>query len=149
METAFDDFVSDLDSAVVVDDSAAAPKRKKSKTSPTQRTLKYFRKHGCDLVAVVEKWNQHMHGGRGGRQDLFGIIDVIAIRDKQVVAVQCCSTDVAGHVDKMVEAVFKNPETKTECLVLPALFAAGIKVYVHGWRKNSLGKWILREVELS
>lgn len=157
-----EDLVDDLDDAEVVGEAherrlageiAAAdvvPKRKRGKgTSPTQRSLKYLRKQGCALVAVTEKWNPHMNAGRGGRQDLFGVIDVLAVRDDAVIAVQCCSTDVAGHVTKMVEATFKNPELKTECLVLPALFGAGIKVYVHGWRKNSVGKWILREVELS
>jgi hypothetical protein len=49
----------------------------------------------------------------------------------------------------MADAMFKNPELGTECLVLPALFKAKISVYVHGWSKNSKGKWILREVELS
>ena len=90
-----------------------------------------------------------MHGGRGGRQDLFGIIDVLAINDDQVIAVQCCSNDVSGHINKMVEATFKNPETETESLVLPALFKANIKVFVHGWTRDSKGKWKLREVELS
>ena len=147
-----DELVDDLDDAEVVDGPeplSPGEKRKKSRTSPTQRTLKYLRKQGCQLVAITEKWNPYMNGGRGGRQDLFGIVDVLAIKDDQVIAVQCCSTDVSGHVTKMANATFKNPELKTECLVLPALFAAKIKVYVHGWRKNSLGKWILREVELS
>ena len=146
-----EDLVDDLDSAEVVDDREPAPatKRRKSKTSPVQRTLKYLRKEGCQLVAIVEKWNPYMNGDRGGRQDLFGIIDVVATKDEQILAIQCCSTDVAGHIDKMVEATFKNPETKTECLVLAALFKANIKVFVHGWRKGSDGKYVLRQVELS
>ena len=151
--TPFDDLADDLDSAEVIDGAAPVepgPRRKKSKTSPTQRTLKYLRKHGCQLVAVTEKWNPYMNGGRGGRQDLFGIIDVLATKDDQVIAVQCCAgSGVSEHIKKMVDATFKNPETETECLVLPALFAAKIKVYVHGWRKDAKGKWILREVELS
>jgi hypothetical protein len=90
-----------------------------------------------------------MNGGRGGRQDLFGIIDIVATKDDRVMAIQCCSSKVSEHIDKMVEATFKNPETKTECLVLPALFKANIKVFVHGWTRNSKGKYVLREVELS
>jgi hypothetical protein len=146
------ELVDDLDDAEVLDGPepvGSGQRRKKSKTSPTQRTLKFLRRQGCELVAVTEKWNPYMNGGRGGRQDLYGIIDVLAVKDGQVIAVQCCSTDVSGHINKMVEATFKNPETETECLVLPALFKAKIKVYVHGWRRDAKNKWILREVELS
>lgn len=142
------ELLDDLDDAPIVDapGAAAAPaKKRKNKTSPTQRTLKYLRKNGCQLVAITEHWN----AWAGIRQDLFGIIDVLAIKDKTVIAVQTTSTGVSGRIDKIVEATFKNPETKETHRVLPALLGAGIKVYVHGWRKNSLGKWILREVELS
>jgi len=31
---------------------------------------------------------------------------------------------------------------------LPAVLAAGWQVTVHGWRKNSKGKWVLRESEV-
>jgi hypothetical protein len=148
-----EDLRDDLDEAEVLDGPEpleAGKRRKKSKISPTQRTLKYLRRQGCQLVAITEKWNPYMNGGRGGRQDLFGIIDVLAVRDDQVIAVQACAASgISEHVNKMVEATFKNPETETECLVLPALFKANIKVFVYGWRKNAKDKWVLREVELS
>lgn len=125
---------------------AEPKKRKKSKTSPTQRSLKYLRKQGCELVAVVEHWNPWANI----RQDLFGIIDVIAIKGDQTIAVQSCSgTDVSKRVAKMVEATWKNPETKTEHLVVDSLLRAGFKVFVHGWKRNAAEKWVLREVELS
>ena len=146
META--EILDDLDNAEVAEESpstVSGKPRKKSKTSPTQRTLKYLRKNGCQLVAITEHWN----AWAGIRQDLFGIIDVLGIRGEEVIAVQTTSTGVQARIDKMVEATYKNPETKETHLVLPALFKAHIKVYVHGWRKNSRGKWILREVELS
>lgn len=147
------ELADDLDDAEVIGDAptpigsdpSAPNRRKKSSMSPTKRTLKYLRKQGCQLVAVTEHWNPFANV----RQDLFGIIDVLAIRDEDVIAVQTTSTGIQARIDKMVEAEYKNPETKTKCLVLPALFKAGIKVYVHGWRKNSKGKWILREIELS
>jgi hypothetical protein len=146
------ELVDDLDNAEVIDGPEPVEpgkRRKKSKTSPTQRTLKFLRRKGCELVAVTEKWNPYMNGGRGGRQDLFGIIDVLALKDGQVIAVQATASGVSERITKMVEATFKNPETETECLVLPALFKANIKVYVHGWRRGAKGKWTLREVELS
>ncbi|MHB1530468.1 MAG: hypothetical protein ACYCXT_13820 [Acidiferrobacteraceae bacterium] len=55
--------------------------------SPTQRTLRHLRKAGYPLVQVVEKWNPHA----GVRQDLFGIIDVLAVGPGGVLAVQCTS----------------------------------------------------------
>jgi hypothetical protein len=154
-----DDLVDDLDDAEVIDRqqegrlaaeiSAAdvVPKRRRGKgTSPTQRTLKYLREQGCQLVAITEKWNPHAMI----RQDLFGIIDVLAIKDEQVIAVQACSGgDVSKRIDKIAEAEFKNPVTQETCLTLAALLKAKIKVYVHGWRKNAKGDWELREVELS
>lgn len=128
-------------------DVGAKRKRKKpSKTSPTRRTLEYLRKQGCELVAITEHWNPFA----GIRQDLFGVIDVLAIKDTEIIAVQTTSIGgVSKRVKKLADATFKNPETKTECLVIEALLRASIKVYVHGWGKDSRGKWVLREVELS
>lgn len=104
--------------------------------SPTQRSLEYLRKSGCQLVAVVERWNMHAKI----RQDLFGIIDVLAIGvDDAIIAVQSTSaSNVASRITKMAESDS-----------LPIILKAGIKVYVHGWKKGSNGRWQLREVELS
>lgn len=55
-------------------------------SSPTQRTLKVLRDEGW-LVAVVEKWNNHVNQ----RIDLFGFIDIIAIRENETLAVQATS----------------------------------------------------------
>lgn len=115
-------------------------------SSPTQRTLAYLRKQGCQLVAITERWNPHAHI----RQDLFGIIDVLAIHGTDVIAVQTTSAShVAERISKMVEAEYTNPETGITALVLAALLKANIKVYVHGWKKQTNGRWQLREVELS
>lgn len=56
--------------------------------SPTQRTLKWLRNQGY-TVAVVERWNPYAKV----RQDLFGFIDLVAIRagENGVLAVQCTS----------------------------------------------------------
>lgn len=104
--------------------------------SPTQRTLEYLRQQGCQLVAVTEKWNPHAKI----RQDLFGVIDVLAIdANNAVVAVQATSGDnVNARVTKLADSV-----------ALPILLKAGIKVFVFGWRKAASGRWTLREVELS
>jgi hypothetical protein len=159
METSFAD-LDDFDNAENTDpaheaklaaelaaDVHAKSKRKRSKITPTRRTLQYMRKDlKCELVQITEHWNPFA----GVKNDLFGVIDVLGIRGTEIIAVQATSTsNVSSRVAKLVEATFKNPETKTECLVIDALIRAGIKVYVHGWGRDAKGKWVLREVELS
>lgn len=108
-------------------------KRKSKPKSPTARSLEHLRKSYA-LVQVVEKWNPHARI----RQDLFGIIDVIAVSDTEIVGVQSTSGDnVVARVAKIAESD-----------ALPILLKAGIRVIVHGWRKNAAGRWTLREVEL-
>lgn len=102
-------------------------------TSPTQRTLQYLRDAGYPLVQVVEKWNPYARV----RQDLFGIIDVVAVGD-DIVGVQATS---ASNVSARIQKITDSP-------ALPILRKAGIRVLVHGWRK-SRGKWVLREVDVS
>jgi hypothetical protein len=103
--------------------------------SPTQRTLDYLRKLGFPLVQVVERWNPHARI----RQDLFGIIDVFAVSETEIVAVQSTSgSNVASRLTKIADSA-----------ALPILRKAGIRVLVHGWRKAANGRWTLREVDVS
>ena len=102
--------------------------------SPTQRTLRHLRAAGYPLVQVVERWNPHAKV----RQDLFGIVDVLAV-GSDIVGVQATSgSNVAKRVTKL-----------TESEALPLLRKAGIRVLVHGWRKAASGRWTLREVDVS
>ena len=102
-------------------------------SSPTQRTLAHLRKLGYPLVQVVERWNPYARI----RQDLFGIIDVVAVGE-DIVGVQATSySNVTSRVTKI-----------TESAALPVLRKAGIRVVVHGWRKVR-GRWALREVDIS
>ena len=103
--------------------------------SPTQRTLQELRKRGL-TAAVVERWNPHAKI----RQDLFGFIDVLAVGDDGVIAVQTTSND---HVSDRLKKVLAHDNYKP-------VTAAGIKVYVHGWMKSrSTGRWTLREIDCS
>ncbi|HOY71474.1 MAG TPA: hypothetical protein PKV03_13090 [Methylotenera sp.] len=102
-------------------------------TSPTQRSLKYLREQGY-TVAITEKWNPHARV----RQDLFGFIDMLGIKDGQTLAVQTTSSSSFSERKKKIEA-HEN---------LPLVLAAGWQVSVHGWRKNSKGKWVVREGEV-
>lgn len=102
-------------------------------SSPTQRTLKHLRDAGYPLVQVVERWNPYA----GVRQDLFGIVDVLAV-GADIVGVQATS---ASNVSKRVAKITDSP-------ALPILRKAGVRVVVHGWRKVN-GRWTLREVDVS
>ena len=102
-------------------------------SSPTARTLAHLRAAGYPLVQVVERWNPYARI----RQDLFGIIDVVAV-GADIVGVQATS---GSNVSKRVAKI-------TESEALPILRKAGIRVLVHGWRKVR-GRWQLREVDLS
>jgi hypothetical protein len=92
--------------------------------SPTQRTLKYLREQGY-RVAVVEHWNQWSRT----RQDMFGIIDVVAIGKGITIGVQCTS---AANVSARVHKIADHEST-------PWLREANWQLEVHGWKKGKRG----------
>ena len=102
-------------------------------SSPTQRSLKLLRKAGY-RAAVVEKWNPHAKI----RQDLWGFVDVLAIRKGETVAVQACHySDVSKRVEKIA-----NHEN------VGAVREAGWRIIVHGWHKVGR-RYQVREVDVS
>lgn len=96
--------------------------------SPTALTLRHLRAEGWPLVEVVEKWNPHAKI----RQDLFGVVDVIAVRPGATLAVQ---TTTAAHVADRIRKVQEHSN-------LPHMLDAGWDVVCHGWAKRS-GRWVL------
>lgn len=102
-------------------------------TSPTQRSLKYLREEGY-LCEVVEKWNAFTKQ----RKDLWGWCDILAIRKNEVLAVQVTASAVSNRIKKIQES-----ETVAK------VREAGIRIEVHGWRKNSKGKYVMRIEDIS
>lgn len=103
--------------------------------TPTKLTLRKLREDGWPLVEVVEHWNPHARV----RQDLFGFVDVIAVRRDETLAVQ---TTTAGNVSARVRKIADHPN-------VGAVREAGWRIVVHGWAKQA-GKWVLtREVDVS
>ena len=101
---------------------------------PTARSLKLLRERGY-RCAVVEKWNPHARI----RQDLFGVVDILAIKGPETLAVQATSgSHVADRVTKIAESE-----------AIADIRAAGWSFYVHGWRKLANGRWEVREVDVS
>ena len=96
--------------------------------SPTQRSLAFLRAEGY-TVAIVEHWNAFAKI----RQDLFGFVDLLALRPGETLAVQTTSGD---NVSKRIAKIAEHE-------LLPRVLEAGWIVEVHGWRKIK-GKWEVR-----
>jgi len=98
--------------------------------SPTQRTLKALKQMGYKC-AVVERWLQHVWRapgqGRGVRQDMFGIIDIIALTPTGVLGIQSTGRDFAGH-HRMLTC--EKQEACINWLITP-----GTALELWGWRK--------------
>jgi hypothetical protein len=119
-------------------DAPAERPRKKSKTSPTARTLAYARKRGW-LANVTERWNPHAFV----RQDLFGFCDVLVLDGRPgALAIQAtaASNNAAPRMRKLEE--------------LPAVRAwllASLRVEVWSWRKvgaaGARKTWSVRRVK--
>jgi|TARA_B110000263_G_scaffold173151_1_gene151040 hypothetical protein len=104
--------------------------------SPTQRTLKRLRESGeYPLVQVVERWNAFAKI----RQDLFGIIDILAIDTKgNTVGLQVTSySNISARIKKM-----ENSDA------ISHLRDANWQLIVEGWHKKD-NKWVSRIVDIS
>lgn len=94
-----------------------------SKVTPTQRSLKHLRKAGY-LVAITERWNPFAKI----RQDLFGVIDLLAVKDGETLGVQTTSmSNVSARIKKFAESEH-----------VPKLRDAGWKLEIHGWDGTKL-----------
>lgn len=101
--------------------------------SPTQRTLAKLRKDGY-TCAIVEKYNSFIKC----RQDLFGFIDILAIKENETLGVQTTS---GSNSSERVEKIKANKYYST-------VKKAGWKIIVHGWRKLKKTGWECKEINL-
>lgn len=102
--------------------------------SPTQLTLRHLRNDGW-TAEVVEHWNPHARV----RNDLFGFVDVLALKGDTTLAVQTTS---AKNVSARIHKIAESP-------LVAAVREAGWAIFVHGWEKRK-GRWVLaREVDVS
>lgn len=114
--------------------------------SPTQRSLKWLRKNGF-VAEVVERWNPWSRT----RKDLFGIVDIVAIKrgSNGVCGVQATSKD---HISARVKKAQDSEHLGT-------WLAAGNSFIVHGWgkftkrnksgAKSKIKEWRLVERQLT
>lgn len=95
-------------------------------SSPTQRSKKLLEDEGY-TVEIVERYNSFVKR----RFDLFGFIDLLAIKPGETVGVQTTSySNLSARVRKIAD--HENVDAVRE---------AGWKILVHGWRKNAKNRW--------
>jgi hypothetical protein len=97
--------------------------------TPTQRTIRELKNQGRKC-GIVERFNSFV-GPHGIRQDLFGIIDIIALDpERGVIGVQACGQDFSGHFKKIT---IDRAEQTIDWLMTP-----GAVLELWGWRKVKL-----------
>lgn len=108
--------------------------------SPTQSSLAVLRAQDY-VCAVVEKWNSHTRR----REDMFGLVDIVALRKGEVLFVQTTSD---SNVSARVRKIADHANTQ-------AIRESCARFEVHGWRKRKVkrgGKaerWVCRVVDVS
>ena len=113
---------------------AADPKPKRASGSPTQRSKAYLENQGY-LVAVVEKWNPHAKI----RQDLFQIIDLLAIKEGETLGVQTTSR---SNMSSRARKIAEHENT-------PMVRKAGWQIHIHGWARDTKGRWAVKVQDVS
>ena len=93
-------------------------------TTPTQLSLRHLRDEGW-TVDVCERWL----AGLNQRKDLFGIIDLVALRGPETMGVQTTSNNnFNARLNKMRDDKHRP--------ALGFLLEAGWHIVVHGWAKS-------------
>jgi len=103
--------------------------------SPTQQSLALLRQT-CDAVQVVERWCPFSRR----RIDLFGVIDILALRGEETIAVQTTAwSSTSARIKKIAESEH-----------IAAMRNAGWRILVHGWRKNKkTNRYEHKEIDVS
>jgi hypothetical protein len=106
------------------------------KQSPTQLSLNHLRKQGCDVVQVVETWNSFTRT----RKDLFGFIDIIAIKGEETIAVQATSW---ANISHRAAKIAESP-------LVGFVRQARWRILIQGWRKNpKTNRYEMKELDVS
>ena len=91
-----------------------------AKRSPLQRSKKLLEEEGF-TVAIVERWNPWAKV----RQDLFGIIDLLCIKEGKTLGVQVTTL---SHKQPHIYKMEAHPN-------LNKLIKAGWEITLHSWRE--------------
>jgi len=101
--------------------------------SPTQLSKRELEKQGY-LVEITERWNAFARK----RKDLFDFIDLLAIKENEILGIQTTS---ASNISARVNKILEHENFKL-------VQASGIKVVVHGWKKNNSNRWEVKIKEM-
>jgi len=108
--------------------------------STTRLSLDYLRGLGY-VVDVVERWVPGTAGGPRVRRDLFGILDLVALRGDETLGVQTTTrSQISGHARKIAESEHVG-----------ALREAGWRLVIHGWSQpgGPRTRYALEELDVS
>ena len=115
------------------------PEKKKAKRA-VQRSMEALRDDGY-LVGKTEHWNPWVPPN-GLLQDLFGFIDLVAIRvGEKITAVQVTKEHVPEHIEKI--QANKAAKVWLEC---------GGRIVIHHWRElgpKGEKKWRMEVIEVT
>ena len=106
-----------------------------AKISPTQNSIKKIKTDGWTTVAIVEYFVPFAKV----RRDLFGFIDVLAVKDGDTLGIQCTT------FNNRLARVRKIEDSEH----LPVLREANWSLEVWGWRKNKSNKWEVDIIDVS
>lgn len=108
--------------------------------STTKLSLDHLRGLGY-VVDVVERWVPAPAGGRQVRRDLFGILDLVALRGGETLGVQ---TTTYGELSRRARKIAESEH-------VGALREAGWRLVVHGWHQpgGPRTRYRLEELDVS
>jgi hypothetical protein len=108
-------------------------------SSPTQRSLKKLRDAGY-MAAVTERFNSFTKR----RHDLFEFIDILAVKQNEVIGVQTTSQSNVGARIKKICALQSADSW---------LYGGTRRIVVHGWAKRGprgkAKRWTCTETEIT
>jgi len=102
--------------------------------NPTNRSIKKLEEEGW-IPQVVEQWIPYAKK----RRDLYGFIDILAIKDADVLAIQATTR---SHVSDRVKKIENSK-------YVDAVRKCAWSIEVWGWYQTKDGDWKVRIVDCS
>jgi len=102
--------------------------------SPTQLSLAKLREEGYTCW-ITEHWNNWSKT----RQDLFGFIDILALKGNETLAIQ---TTTATNLNARCKKIADHEN-------VGAVREAGWTIHVHGWWQDDKRKWNCKVKDIS
>lgn len=104
--------------------------------SSMQMTLKKLREHEVPAGIVERFVHNKFVGAHGHRSDLFGIFDIVAIKDR-ITGIQTCCSGQAEHYRKI---------TEQHCAPALKWLSSGGRIELWYWRKVKVKRGGKREI---